>query len=99
VADGRAQPVDFTFPLSVEEASVLLGALQGYVASWHQHYKDDAGQSHSPADWEEVRVTTGQLIWRLEEAAAPLGSVVEHSSYAVKRPTHQRLIADSRHEL
>ncbi len=86
MADDLARPVDFTFPFSIEEASIVIGALQGYVASWHQHYKDDAGETHSPEEWEEIRVSTGRLIWRLEEAAAPGGHVVEHSGYAVKPP-------------
>lgn len=86
VADDLARPVDFALPLSIEEASVLLRALDGYVASWHEHYLDDGGATHPPAEWEEVRVSTGQLIWRIEEAARLPGQAVAHSAYAVKPP-------------
>jgi len=86
VEDELAQPIVFSFPLRMDEVSVTLRALEGYVASWHQHYKDDAGQSHSPEDWEQVRVSAGQLIWRLEEAMVLPGQAVGHSPYAVEPP-------------
>lgn len=50
------------------------------MAPWHQHYEDDAGEAHSPEEWEEVRVSTGRLIWRLEEAAAPAGHAVDSTA-------------------
>jgi len=86
VADELARPVDFTFALSIDELSVTLRALEGYVTSWHKHYRHDAGNSHSPDDWEEVRVSAGRLIWRLEEAMVLPGQAVGHSRYAVEPP-------------
>ena len=65
---------------------MLLRALEGHVASWHEHALDDGGAAHAPEEWEEVRVFTGRLIWRLEEAAALPGQAVEHGAYAVPPP-------------
>jgi len=86
VADDLARPVDFALPLSVEEAFVLRRALEGYVASWHEHYLADGGATHSPEEWEEVRVFAGGLIWRIEEAALLPGQAMKHSAYAVRPP-------------
>ena len=86
VADDIARPVHFSLPLSNEEVSLLLGALERYVASWHEHYLADGGATHSPEEWEQVRVSTGHLLWRIEEAVVLPGQAVVHGVYAVKPP-------------
>lgn len=63
------RPVDFSLPLSIEDAHLLLGALSRYVEDWKRHYDEDAGQTHTAEEWEAVRTETGQLIWRVEELA------------------------------
>ena len=81
------QPEDFSFPLSVEDARLLIGALTTHVEAWRSHYIKDGGRTHTPEEWERVRTEFGELIWRLEVLAVVPGQDVEHSEYAV-RPEH-----------
>ena len=78
------QPEDFSLPLSVEDTSLLLGALVSYVEGWRRHYEEDGGQTHTPEHWDRVRTETGHLIWRLEELAGSPGQPVGHSLHAVR---------------
>jgi hypothetical protein len=87
VAEELAGPEDFTFELGIGELSVTLRALEGYVESWHKHYLEDEASSHTPDEWEEVRVLAGRLIWRLEEAMVLSGQAIAHSRYAVQPPS------------
>ncbi len=89
VADDMARQVDFFLPLSIVEASILMGALEGYVATWHEHYLEDGGATHSSEEWEQVRLSAGHLLWRIEEVAVLPGQVVAHGAYAVKPPSDE----------
>ena len=80
------QHADFTLPLSIEEAWLLVGALERTVEAWRQHYDEDDGRTHKPEELEAFRVEPGTLIWRLEELALLPGQSVEHSPYAVRPP-------------
>lgn len=80
------RPADFSFPLSIEDAALLLAALNSHVESWRRHYDEDAGLTHTAEEWDHVRTEAGYLIWRLEEAAVVSGGSVEHSQYAVRPP-------------
>lgn len=78
--------MDFSIPLSIEDARLLVTALTTHVETWRHHYEEDGGRTHTPDEWDAVRMESGQLIWRLEEAAVLPGKVLEHSAYAVQPP-------------
>lgn len=78
--------MDFSLPLSIEDAGLLVGALSSHVEAWRRHYDEDGGQTHTPEEWDEVRTGTGHLIWRLEELAVLPGQSIAHSQYAVRPP-------------
>lgn len=78
------QRADFSFPLSVEDARLLIRALTTHVEIWRSHYDEDGGRTHTPAEWRRVETEFGELIWRLEALAVVPGQAVEHSDYAVR---------------
>lgn len=80
------QPVDLSLPLSLEQAGLLIAALDARVEAWRRHYEDDAGRTHTEDEWHQVRTETGHLIWRLEELAVLPGQTLEHGPNAVRPP-------------
>ena len=78
--------MDFSLPLSIEDAALLIGVLNLHVDRWRRHYDADGGQTHTPEEWEEVRTDSGHLIWRLEQLAVLPGHSLSHSQYAVRPP-------------
>jgi hypothetical protein len=76
--DERA-PVEFT----KREALILIASLHSYLESIEQAAAADAYRVRTREYVAESRHTLGQLIWRLEDAAAWPRKVGEHSAEAV----------------
>jgi len=76
--DERA-PIDLT----KREAMILIASLHRYLKSIEQHAAADDYRTHTRESVAATRHTLGQLIWRLENAAAWPRPVAGHSADAV----------------
>lgn len=41
--------------VTVEDLKVLIGSVQQSLRYWEQHFQDDAGRTHSPQEYSDVR--------------------------------------------
>ena len=73
--------------VSEEDATDCVIALIRYLDWWRQHQEADAELTHTEEEWNQVRRRVGRLIWQMEEAAFPPGTIVQHHDYAVPPST------------
>jgi len=71
-------------PLTTSDLMTLRAGLTAYLREFARHRAGDGGATHPQEEWEAMKREVGQLLWRLEEAALPPGSDIEHSDEAVR---------------
>ena len=71
-------------PLTTRELLTLRAGLTAYLREFARHRAEDGGATHPEEEWEAMKREVGQLLWRLEEAAVPPDSDIEHSDEAVR---------------
>jgi hypothetical protein len=71
-------------PLTTSDLMTLRAGLTAYLREFARHRAEDGGATHPEEEWEAMKREVGQLLWRLEEAALPPGSDIEHSDEAVR---------------
>lgn len=70
--------------LTTDGIMTLRVGLTSYLRAFAQHRAVDGGATHPEEEWQAFKTEVGQLLWRLEEATAPLGAQVIHSEDAVQ---------------
>jgi len=70
--------------LTYSEMTYVFVGLKAHLREFAAHRELDNGESHPESEWQELRSSVGELIWRLEEALAPPGALIEHSDEAVR---------------
>ena len=74
----------FSIALNSHELMLLQAGLTASLKQFAAHRRDeDPESSHTEKQWDDFRVTVGQLLWKLETVGASPGTVFEHSAEAV----------------
>jgi hypothetical protein len=90
--DERA-PIDLT----KREAMILIASLHRYLKSIEQHAAADDYRTHTRESVAATRHTLGQLIWRLENAAAYPTKTSRYGADGMYRCTKEQWHADKKH--
>lgn len=74
----------YSVTLSGYDLMTLRAGLKAYLRAFAEHRELDGGATHPDDEWQRLQRHVGELIWRLEDAGAESGTLVNHSDEAVE---------------